>query len=162
MVVDWTSEVSDWRVTHDPWSELVAWDIPCEILRGHRPYPGPDTWPALPALSSLNLRAAFEKACGDGEEGIAAQGYQREGPRYRCVVPHRGWVAVVCHNGLGLIWLAHLLDLPLALVWSRFEALRTAWVERRNTAHAAVEWRFTTADARIKLKKLYPTLKTSI
>lgn len=36
-----------------------------------------------------------------------------------------------------------------------------AWTERRNTANATIEWRFTTADARIKLKKLYPTLKPS-
>jgi hypothetical protein len=36
-----------------------------------------------------------------------------------------------------------------------------AWMERRNTANATIEWRFTTADARIKLKKLYPTLKSS-
>lgn len=33
------------------------------------------------------------------------------------------------------------------------------WVAERNTAKATVEWRFTTADARIKLKKLYPTIK---
>lgn len=31
-----------------------------------------------------------------------------------------------------------------------------AWVEVRNTAHATVEWRFTTADARLKLHRLYP------
>jgi hypothetical protein len=31
-----------------------------------------------------------------------------------------------------------------------------AWVADRNAAGAAVEWRFTTADARIKLKHLYP------
>jgi transposase len=37
----------------------------------------------------------------------------------------------------------------------------SAWTERRNTANATIEWRFTTADARIKLKKLYPTLKSS-
>jgi transposase len=44
------------------------------------------------------------------------------------------------------------------------DALRcetSAWVERRNTAKATIEWRFTTTDARIKLKKLYPTLKPS-
>jgi len=37
----------------------------------------------------------------------------------------------------------------------------SAWTERRNTANATIEWRFTTADARIKLKKLYPILKSS-
>ena len=44
------------------------------------------------------------------------------------------------------------------------DALRAetaAWVERRNNAQATIDWRFTTADARIKLKKLYPTLKAS-
>lgn len=33
-----------------------------------------------------------------------------------------------------------------------------AWQERRNTAGATVDWRFTTDDARIKLKRLYPSL----
>jgi hypothetical protein len=33
-----------------------------------------------------------------------------------------------------------------------------AWVERRNTHHAKADWRFTAADARIKLKSLYPSL----
>jgi transposase len=33
-----------------------------------------------------------------------------------------------------------------------------AWQERRNAAGGRVDWRFTTADARIKLKRLYPSL----
>ena len=33
-----------------------------------------------------------------------------------------------------------------------------AWEKTRNECKAAMEWRFTTEDARIKLKKLYPTL----
>jgi hypothetical protein len=31
-----------------------------------------------------------------------------------------------------------------------------AWLDRRNTHHAKADWRFTTEDARIKLKSLYP------
>ena len=34
----------------------------------------------------------------------------------------------------------------------------TAWERRRNAAEVAADWRFTTADARIKLRKLYPTM----
>jgi hypothetical protein len=44
------------------------------------------------------------------------------------------------------------------------DALRTettAWAECRNRSGATVQWRFATADARIKLKKLYPTLNSS-
>ena len=33
-----------------------------------------------------------------------------------------------------------------------------AWQQNRNNASATVNWRFTTADARIKLKRLYPTI----
>ena len=35
----------------------------------------------------------------------------------------------------------------------------TSWQHERNQAHASSDWRFTTADARIKLKRLYPVLK---
>jgi hypothetical protein len=33
-----------------------------------------------------------------------------------------------------------------------------AWVQARNNADARIDWRFTTADARIKLKRLYPII----
>jgi hypothetical protein len=33
-----------------------------------------------------------------------------------------------------------------------------AWQQRRNTHNAKADWQFTTADARIKLKSLYPAL----
>lgn len=37
-----------------------------------------------------------------------------------------------------------------------------AWETRRNAAQVTVDWHFTTADARIKLKRLYPVLKEQI
>ena len=39
------------------------------------------------------------------------------------------------------------------------EAQAAAWAERRNAAGAAVDWQFTTAAARTKLKRLYPTFE---
>ncbi len=44
------------------------------------------------------------------------------------------------------------------------EALRRetmAWEDRRNRAKETIDWHFTTDDARVKLKKLYPTLNPS-
>ena len=35
------------------------------------------------------------------------------------------------------------------------------WQEERNAAATTVNWRFTTTDARIKLKRLYPSLKVT-
>ena len=34
-----------------------------------------------------------------------------------------------------------------------------AWEKQRNTAQCRVDWQFTTQDARIKLKRLYPSIK---
>jgi hypothetical protein len=33
-----------------------------------------------------------------------------------------------------------------------------AWVRNRNTKQVGINWRFTTEDARIKLKRLYPVV----
>ena len=33
-----------------------------------------------------------------------------------------------------------------------------AWQTRRNASSVRIDWRFTTEDARIKLKRLYPTI----
>ena len=33
-----------------------------------------------------------------------------------------------------------------------------AWEARRNRHHTKADWQFTTADARVKLKRLYPAL----
>ena len=32
-----------------------------------------------------------------------------------------------------------------------------AWSQKRNAAHCGTDWQFTTQDARIKLKRLYPS-----
>jgi hypothetical protein len=34
----------------------------------------------------------------------------------------------------------------------------TAWERRRNGSEVKTYWQFTTADARVKLRKLYPTI----
>jgi transposase len=39
------------------------------------------------------------------------------------------------------------------------ERQATAWYEKRNGKMSKVDWQFTTKDARIKLKRLYPSIK---
>jgi transposase len=43
--------------------------------------------------------------------------------------------------------------------WNRLRQEVTAWTARRNQPQCKINWRFTTADARIKLKKLYPSFE---
>jgi hypothetical protein len=48
--------------------------------------------------------------------------------------------------------------IPDQLLLTRYVCL---WQSHRNQAQVTVDWRFTTADARIKLKRLYPSLHES-
>jgi hypothetical protein len=34
-----------------------------------------------------------------------------------------------------------------------------AWATERNTKQVGIDWQFRTEDARVKLKRLYPTIK---
>ena len=40
-----------------------------------------------------------------------------------------------------------------------FDRVTKAWTHKRNQAGICADWRFTTADARIKLKRLYPCIE---
>ena len=57
-------------------------------------------------------------------------------------------IGVMCRQALGV---------PLADMES-FEKQVKAWTQQRNDKCAKVNWQFTTKDARIKLKRLYPTI----
>jgi hypothetical protein len=35
-----------------------------------------------------------------------------------------------------------------------------AWTQQRNASSKNIDWQFTTADARINLKRLYPVIQT--
>lgn len=41
----------------------------------------------------------------------------------------------------------------------QFTEVATGWTQNRNRATVRADWRFTTADARIKLKRLYPCIQ---
>ena len=50
---------------------------------------------------------------------------------------------------------------PLAATTHRkhLAAEVAAWQDRRNAAGGTVDWQFTTEDARVKLKRLYPAIQ---
>src|SRR3954468_13370164 len=82
---------------------------------------------------------------------------------------HAGWSSETTHPSaaVGSIWLSpNSVSCPLN-VDRRIPDKQTltdevdAWQNRRNTNHATADWQFTPADARVKLKRLYPTLRVT-
>lgn len=119
-VAEWTRELDDCAIDQPPWGRTAAWDIPGEVIRAVEPLPAHTTWHLTPPFQVPWIHEIFSMVQCYSDAFLQRHGYVREGGRYRCVSPNRDKIAVVCHNGFGITWLAHLLALPLVLAWSGF------------------------------------------
>ena len=117
---EWACEIEDYRVELEPWGKLAAWQVPGEIVRAGLPVSAPEIWNTIPCLKDPLYKKRCDLVAQQADDFLARHGYQREGGRYACVKPHSEKIAIFCHNGLGLTWLAHLLNLPVPLVWTGF------------------------------------------
>lgn len=136
VIEDWTQEMVIPAVHMDAWGKAAVWDLPGEVIRGRERPPSYDDWHTLPYVGETPIAALFEELKAASDAFLARHGYEREGGRYRCVQPNRERIAVFCHGGFGLAWLAHLLEIPLALMWSGFwlapSSVTTILLEQRS------------------------------
>jgi probable phosphoglycerate mutase len=103
-----------------PWGPLVAWDLPGEIIRRKREYLNHNSWHKIPFFGQRKIRAEIARLHRNSDAFMERHGYKRAGGRYRVIKPNRERIAVFCHGGMGITWLAHLLDIPLPLIWTGF------------------------------------------
>jgi broad specificity phosphatase PhoE len=120
-VEDWTHELSDLKMeTLPPWGQLMAWDLPGERIRKKREHLSHDSWHKIPLFGQKKFRAEVARVNKNSDLFLKRHGYQRQGGKYRILKSNRERIAVFCHGGFGTTWLAHLLEIPLPLVWSGF------------------------------------------
>jgi probable phosphoglycerate mutase len=117
-IEEWTAELGGCAVDLPPWGQLMAWNVPGEYIRAKRPSMTSDNWHEWFTSSRLKEKAEEVGRCSDAF--LARHGYVREGGRYRIQRPNREKIAVFCHGGFGLFWLAHLLEIPHPLMWCGF------------------------------------------
>lgn len=128
-----------WHVEDAAFGRVSAWDVPGEFVRGRA---GPD----VPGTFAEAIAALHRF----GDELLARHGYRREGGRYGVTRRNDDHLAIVCHGGVALTWLPHLLDLPVDRFWCGFwlppssvttivlEEHSSAWATPRCTALADV------------------------
>jgi broad specificity phosphatase PhoE len=119
-IEEWTRELAWWIPWETPRERIAAWDLHGEVIRGQNRYPGHDDWHTREYFENPVFRTGYDSLCERSDDLLRRHGYEREGGRYRCARPNRDRIAVFCHGGFGLTWLAHMLALPLVLVWSGF------------------------------------------
>ncbi|WP_135553972.1 histidine phosphatase family protein [Paenibacillus cymbidii] len=120
VVLPWTRELEGWHIDGVQGPHTAAWNVNGETVRERAPFPGSGDWHAFGPFAGGGFRERFEALQAESDRFLASLGYERDGGRYRIAAPHRERIAVFCHLGFGLTWLAHLLELPVPSVWTSF------------------------------------------
>lgn len=125
--LDWTREWGHLQVD-TPIGRRCIWDVDGELLHASGL---PDHAEMAPSWAALG--AASDAFLGE-------LGYAREGHRYRITASSREHVAVVCHGGFGLAWLAYLLGIEPAKAWASFwlppTSVTTILMDERSATYA--------------------------
>jgi len=119
----WTRELEDWWLPIGPEGERPAWKLDGGMVRDLAPELHPEDWCSLPPFDLPVLRQGFAALTAASDAFLARHGCVRAGRRYRLERPEHGpadRLALVCHAGFGLTWLAHLLAIPPPLIWAGF------------------------------------------
>jgi broad specificity phosphatase PhoE len=142
-VLDWTRELQ-WRIPasgEDEHPYRMAWDVPGEILRGDMRFMDRDAWTDHPPFTDPAFHEEFEMLRKGSDALMKRHGYARNGRIYRVEASNHDRIAVFCHGGFGLTWLAHLLDLPVPMVWAGFwlppSSVSTILFDERRAGAAA-------------------------
>lgn len=119
VIEEWTRELSFLKFD-TPYGRLAAWDVPAEVYLQElndtfdkEKYDG--------YFPDMNMPdRAFQKVAEASDKFFSHFNYVKEGSLYRIEKPSKARVAVFCHGGFGLTWLAYLLNIPYRVMWSGF------------------------------------------
>jgi probable phosphoglycerate mutase len=118
-ILDWTQELH--LLTKVPGlGDHAAWDMHGEIIRRELPRHLGKVVDYAPSIDLPKVKKDFESLKKSSAAFLSRFGYEREDGVYRVKAPNRFRVAVFCHGGFGLTWLAHLLEIPLAQMYAGF------------------------------------------
>lgn len=98
----------------------ALWDTFGETVRASAPMPTQDDWQTRAPFDKKAVSQMWQDFRQNCDTLISQHGYTRIEGRYRIDRHNRDRIALFCHNGTVLLFLAHFLELPVSLVWSGF------------------------------------------
>lgn len=135
-VLDWTQEISGMYKELEGYGKFTPFNTPAEFILDQEPLPSHDDWFGRPFFEEMQLKQRIDEIRAGSDALMKRHGYERVGGRYRCIEPNDQKIAVFCHGGFGLAWIAHLLNLPLTVVWAGFwlapTSVTTIFMDQRS------------------------------
>src|SRR5690606_32304858 len=136
-IEEWTKELGELHIHR---RGMVAWDMDGSDLHQAVKHPEPGGWQQWEELATLPLRQCLERIESASDEFLARHGYERDGDSYCVRKRNEETIALFCHGGFGLTWLAHLLRIAPPLVWTGFflhtSSITTLLLDERKNERA--------------------------
>ena len=120
-VEPWTQELGSLRVEQGPpYGSSMIWDVHGETIHSAGPFATTSEWLRESPFNDPGVVEAVEAVARNSDAFLGRHGYERDGSVYRIRGARDERITVFCHGGFGLTWLAHLLGIPVPLVWAGF------------------------------------------
>lgn len=116
---EWLKELSHIHIKQNG-KDYSIWDTFGETIRSGRPFPDHKDWFKRAPFDKTNIGDLWLEFRKLADGFIAEHGYTRVDGRYRIDRSNHDRIALFCHNGTLLMFLAHLLEIPPSMVWSGF------------------------------------------
>ncbi|MFI6227668.1 histidine phosphatase family protein [Micromonospora echinospora] len=119
-VLDWAREFDSPLVDDGVGvAGLAFWNVAGQYLRGGgMDLVRPDRLPIYQEGDAhTRIAAEIDRLRTGSDDWLAGLGLRRDGDRYRRSADVPNEVAVFCHGGLAVTWVAHLLGIPVGLAW---------------------------------------------
>jgi probable phosphoglycerate mutase len=120
VIEPWTAELGWPGIDQEVLGNSMAWDVHGHTLRLSKTEFTRSNWNQIPPLDRPEFLEGFQKVQTASDQFFSNLGYHREEEGYRITRGNREKIALFCHGGFGLTLLAHLLDIPLPLMWGGF------------------------------------------
>ena len=115
----WTQEVADkFSIVMPDGKKVFAPDVDNTKYLDDEMLDIGNNWHSAKIFDSIDAKAEYDKICDASDEFIARLGYERTGGVYKITKASNDRVAVFCHGGLSAVWLSHLLNIPLHLIFA--------------------------------------------
>lgn len=120
--LDWSTEITGMYQEIEGVGRVTPFNVPGEYILDKEPFPSHQDWAENPyfTVHQEQLPERIELIRQGSDALLEQHGYRRLGGRYEAVRPNKERIAVFCHGGLGVTWLAHLLQIPISIAWSGF------------------------------------------
>ncbi|MDR0405557.1 MAG: histidine phosphatase family protein [Clostridiales bacterium] len=124
VIEPWTSESKAWEkfsIKCGDGSAKWVFHQQTTLLKNDQTIDLGRQWHEAEVFAGLNLKKGYDELAADSDGFLLKLGYRRQGSIYQIVKKNTDRVAVFCHQGFGVTWMSHLLQIPPHLFWSSFD-----------------------------------------